>query len=341
MKDNNSYSSEEVRSGLILVITIGVLCTAFTHMLHSSLFDPLLVSLLLGILIGSSSMDMRKYQPGIARAISVFIPVGIVFYGLSSLNFARITEVEPSRLILIIAVMVIYFAVILLSGRLLKQRKQITYLTASGSAICGASAIAVASPAIEAEPDDVSISLLSVAIAAFVGFALVIPFIAALLDIKCRDFCFLSGSTLQFTGLVKIAERYTPFLRKDMQASEMLSLALTVKSVRYLGLLVVIPLFSSLVKKKLTFPWFLWAFLAAGVAGTWLYSIEGTRVHSKIVPYINPIHVISWSIAMTSIGLKADVKKLLSNNGAKALIMAFAGFFAAIFTFLAGIYFTL
>ena len=42
-------------------------------------------------------------------------------------------------------------------------------------------------------------------------------------------------------------------------------------------------------------------------------------------------------MAMAAIGLNADIKKLLSNNGTKALIMAFGGFFAAIAAFFIGL----
>jgi len=333
---NNSF--RKARSGMAIAILIGLSGYFFTYFLHSSLLDPLLIALILGIIMNSSTRNIKKYEPGISLASSIFIPIGIVFYGLNNLNFIKLTELEPSRLYLLLTVVFIYFFVILFLGRLLKQKKQITYLTASGSAICGASAIAVTSPAVEAEPDDISIALLSVAVAAFVGFALILPFVAVLFDMDCKDYSFLAGSTLQFTGLVKVAEQYTPFLRKDMLPSEMLSLALSVKAGRYLGLLIGIPLFSSLIKKKLTCPWFLWAFLLAGLAGTWIYSTQDASFQSALVSYINPIHAVSWSIAMAAIGLRANIKELLSHNGSKALVMAFSGFFAAIITFLAGVY---
>jgi uncharacterized integral membrane protein (TIGR00698 family) len=309
-----------------------------TEIIHSSILDPLIVALILGIVIKSTIGAGKKLEPGIIFASSISIPVGIIFYGLQNLNFTKLTELESTMLFLLMLVMFVYFAVILLLGKLLGQKKQITYLTASGSAICGASAIAVTTPAIDAEPDDVSISLLSVTVAAFVGFSIILPFVAALFDLTGKNYSFLSGTVLQFTGLVKVAEKYTPFLRKDAYASEMMSLALSVKAVRYLALLVAVPVFSSLIKKKLSAPWFLWAFLAAGLIGTWIYSTQGTIIHLKLARYIQPVHTISWSIAMSAIGLNADARELFSNNGAKALIMAFAGFIAATLTFLAGLY---
>ncbi|RJQ15126.1 MAG: putative sulfate exporter family transporter [Nitrospiraceae bacterium] len=332
-------SFRNTRAGLALAIVTGSAGYAITWAIQSPLLDPLLAALILGIALKSSIPGNKKFGPGVMLASSIFIPVGIVFYGLHNLNFAKLTEVAPVKLLLLIVVMVVYFTVIIFLGKLLKLKKQITFLTAAGSAICGASAIAVVSPAVEAEPDDVSISLLSVALSAFIGFALVLPFTAALFDLTCNNYCFMSGATLQFTGLVKVASKYAPFLSKEMQPDEMLSFALSIKAVRYLGLLVAIPLLSSFVKNKLTAPWFLWAFLAAGLLGTWLYTNQKIFFQATLAPYIQFVHTFSWSIAMSAIGLNADVKGLLSYSGSKSLIVAFTGFIAATAVFLAGLYF--
>ena len=331
-------SATNVRPGLTLSVIIGSICYFLTMYANSPLLDPLLLSLIFGIIIRSSIDDNKRFEPGISFAISLFIPFGIVFYGLHNLNFAKLNEVEPVLLVLLILVMLVYFAVIIFLGKLLKQKREITYLTASGSAICGASAIAVTSPALKAQADDVSISLLSVAMSAFFGFAIVLPLVSALLDMTCKNYCLLSGSVLQFTGLVKVAENYMPFLKKEVNQPEILSVGLSMKAIRYLGLIIVIPVFSSFIKKKVSAPWFLWAFIAAGLAGTWFYVHKTGFFLSSLVPYIKPVHNISWSIAMSSIGLNTDFREILSNNGAKALTMAFAGFFAAVLTFLAGQY---
>lgn len=337
-KSVSQRSVNDVLPGLALSVFLGLICYFLTVLVNSPMLDPLVISLITGITVRSAITDNKRLAPGISFASSLFIPFGIVFYGLNHLNFAKLTEVEPVWLILLLIVMLVYFFVISALGRLLKQKKQITYLTASGSAICGASAIAVTSPALDAEPDDVSISLLSVAMAAFFGFAVILPFVSAILDLTCRNYCLLSGSVLQFTGLVKVAENYMPFLKHDAHQPEMLSVALSMKAIRYLGLIVAVPVFSSFIKKRVSVPWFLWAFVGAGLIGTFIYSTGGEFFASSVVPYIKPVHNISWSAAMAAIGLHTDFKKIFSDYGAKALIMAFAGFLAAVLTFITGLY---
>jgi uncharacterized integral membrane protein (TIGR00698 family) len=337
-KSLSKTPSREIWQGLILALLIGLSGYGIRELTKSPAADPLLLALIIGIITRSIMGEHIKFKSGFSLAPAIFIPAGIAFYAMHNLNFAKLAEVEKGYIPIMIAVMIAYFAVILFLGNLLGQRKQITYLTATGSAICGASAIAVTSPAVEAEPEDISISLLSVAIAAFAGFSIIIPFFSSLFNLSCNAHCVLSGSILQFTGLVKISDYLTPYLQKDIHHANTISIALSIKAVRYIGLLITIPLFASLIKKKLYIPWFLWIFLLSGLIGTWIYVEKNTFYHSSLIPYIKPIHNISWAIAMAAIGLNADVKVLLSNNGTKAVLTAFAGFFAAILTFFSGLF---
>ncbi|MBU1783863.1 MAG: YeiH family protein [Candidatus Omnitrophica bacterium] len=324
--------------GIAVAVLVGLLGYGLKVMTKSPIADPLLAAMIIGVIAGTGIGKESKLRRGFVIAPVIFIPIGVIFYAAKNLNFTKFARVETSMVVLLIIIMVVYFAVILLMGKFLRQRKQITYLTATGSAICGASAIAIVSPAVDAEPDDVSISLLAVALTAGVGLFMFFPFLAILFDMTNRDYGLLSGSVLQFTGFVKAAVGTMPFLKIEIPAKELASLALSVKAVRYIGLLIAIPLFSSLVKKKFYIPWFLWAFLGAGLLGSWISATNEILYTKALVPFIRPIYNISWSIAMAAIGLNVDVKRLSSNNGIKALIMAFAGFLAAIAVFFIGVH---
>lgn len=337
MKELNiKNESAGVWPGLILALFIGLAGYGITIVVDSPLLDPLLIAMILGIVFRTVLGTRGQYRSGISFATVFFIPVGIFFYAANNLNFAKFAKVETTMSVLMIVVVLVYFIVILLTGRLLKQRKQITFLTATGSAICGASAIAITSPAVDAEPDDTAIALISVALAALVSFSIVLPFLATLFDITGRTYSLLSGSVLQFTGLVKVAVNNLPFLRTNMSELQLMELALSVKSVRFLGLLIAIPLFGSFVKKKFHIPWVLWVFLIAGLGGTYMY-VAHAKFYGVVIPKIKLIHDLSWSIAMAAIGLNADVRQLLSNDGIKSLVMAFAGTFIATVVFFAGL----
>lgn len=310
--------------GLLLAVVIGLIAYGIKLITKSPLADPLLIALLMGIVIRSVIGDSKRLTPGFILAPAIFIPFGAILYGAINLNFINFVRVDVNFMALLAVVMLVYFGTIIGLGRLLAQRKQITYLTATGSAICGASAIAITSPAVRAEPDDVSISLISVFIAAAFGLFILFPFLSSLFGLTDQVYALLCGTVLQFTGFVKASVGDLP--------KEFITLAISVKAVRYLVLLIAIPVFASLTKKRFYIPWFLWAFLCAGLIFTFVPAIA-----QALKPILKPALNILWATAMAAIGLNADIKALLSDNGLKAVAMAFGGFVAAILVFLLGV----
>ncbi len=334
--DNDKAGLRAKGPGLLLAAVIGALAYGSSRLLHSPIVDPLVLAMVAGVVFRTAVGRRTTFKAGFTAAPLVCIPIGITFYAVKNLNFAAYAEVRPTSMILAALIVFVYFATILILGRLLGQEDRITCLTAAGSAICGASAIAITSPAVDADSDDVSVSLLAVTTAAMVALFTLLPFVATTLGMTDQTYGLLSGSVLQMTGFVKAAVMNLPFLDRQLADKELVSLALSVKAARYLGLLIAIPLFASLTQKRLYIPWTLWLFLGAGLLGTWICVTHGDFYRTTLIPVVKPLYGVSWSIAMAAIGLNADVRRLLSNNGAKALIMAFAGCIAAIVTFFIG-----
>jgi len=328
---------KEGKKEILLAAIIGFLGYSISIITKMPVMDPLLVSMVIGIIIRAAIESKSKISFRSSIAPRVLIPIGVVFYAVKNLNFIKFAQVESNMMILLIFILLAYFGIILFLGKIFNLKNEITYLTATGSAICGASAITITSPVVEASEDDISISLLSVAIAAFVGLFIFFPFISILFNITDKTYGILSGSVLQFTGFVKAAVNDIPPLINEMPHKDIVSLALSLKAVRYLGLLIAIPVFGSLKKKKFYIPWVLWVFLCSGILGSWIYAVDKTFYSNVLIPMIKPIYTILWSIAMAAVGLTADVKKMLSNNGTKALLIAFLGFFAAIAVFFIGL----
>ncbi len=325
-----------VGPGLSLAALIGLLAYGLATLLRTPVADPLVIAIVAGVIVRTAIGRQTRCHEGFAAAPLVCIPAGIMFYAVKNLDFVVYARMQPTSIVLAALVVLVYFATILLLGRLLGQKDRISYLTAAGSGICGASAIAIASPAVDADSDDISVSLLAVTIAALVALFTLLPFVATTVGMTDQTYGLLSGSVLQMTGFVKAAVASLPFLSRELSDKELASLALSIKAARYLGLLVAIPLFASLMRKRLYVPWVLWLFLGAGLLGTAVHAADQQFYVATLIPTIKPVYGISWSIAMAAIGLNADVRQLLSNNGAKALIMAFSGCAAAIATFFVG-----
>jgi uncharacterized integral membrane protein (TIGR00698 family) len=337
--ENNSRPLTGVKAisfGLLISTVIGLGVNALVSLSGLSIADPLVVSLIIGIICRTVMGERQTFRDGVAFAPKVLLPIGIVFYALVNLNFMRLVESDLKANLLVLVIICAIFFVVILLGTWLGQKKQITYLVGIGSAICGASAIAVTSPAVNAESDDISISLLSVTIAALFGLFILFPFIAVIMNFTGTEYSFFAGSTLQFTGFVKAAVGKTPFLNKFLSNDELATMALSFKALKYLALVIAIPLLSSLTRGKLYIPPVVVLFILSAIAGTTFYLFDKEGYTKNLIPVIEPVYTFSWSIAMAAIGLNANLTELLSNNGARALIMSFAGFFAAVTVFLIG-----
>lgn len=97
-----------------------------------------------------------------------------------------------------------FYLVILLGTRLLRVDIGTGLLIASGSAICGAAAIAVLAPVVGARSRAVSMALIVTTTAGLTG-ALVYPLVADFLGLSSTTYGIFCGSTLQQMGVVRVA----------------------------------------------------------------------------------------------------------------------------------------
>ena len=326
--------SRGTTAAMTLAAFIGLTVSTITVGLDSAPFDPLLISLMVGILFGGMLGHRFPLWSGVPIATRWLIPVGIVFYALVNLDVANLIRLPGLTLATLLMVMSGGFITIVFLGWRGGQRRQITCLIAAGTAVCGASAIAMSAPSVEAEPDDVSVSLLAVTLAALLGLFIVLPFVVALLSLPSLDYGVAAGALLQFTGFVKEAVTRSFYLFPDGNLTEARQLAMAVKSARYFGLLIAIPLFASMAHKRIVIPKTLWLFVGAGVAGSLLRSGNDVWFVTEIKPLLQPFYLVLWSTAMAAIGLSADFRTLLSRKGWQAFKMAIVGFGVALALFL-------
>ena len=148
-----------------------------------------------------------------------------------------------------------------LIGRMLNVRGRISALISAGTAICGGSAIAAAAPGIEAEPEEISISLGTVFVLNAVALFL-FPFVGYALDMTQHQFGIWAAIAIHDTSsVVGAGTAYGP---------EALATATTVKLARALWIAPVALALMFLyrrrypnAKAKIAIPWFIGLFLIA------------------------------------------------------------------------------
>ena len=152
----------------------------------------------------------------------------------------------------------------LLLGRLFGVRQNTAYLIASGTAICGGSAIAAVGPVLGAADDEMSVSLAAVFVLNSVAL-LIFPLIGTALHLTQNQFGLWSALAIHDTSsVVGSAAKY---------GAVALIIATTVKLARALW---IVPLcfFTAAVKRtkaRINWPWFILFFVLAAVLNSTLH----------------------------------------------------------------------
>ncbi|WP_456473770.1 YeiH family protein [Candidatus Pyrohabitans sp.] len=292
MHTGGSRDIEEIAKGA----TVGMLLAliAYVISIHNPTLDALFLALFFGMgtraLIGREAISERALN----ASIRFFIPSGIILYS-SNIPFYIFGATSLLKIIEIFWIMALYFIVIITLGSILNMEKRTTALLATGSAICGASAIAILSPLIKARREDTSIAIMIITAVGLTG-AMVYPILRDLLHLSDLSYAFLSGATLHQTGLVKIAGSYA--------GEEVVSSALAFKGVRISMIALVAIAVPYFLERKPSFPLFIPVFLILSFLFSFIESLKNIAV------LISPFATFAFAIALASIGLRINMQSL-------------------------------
>lgn len=208
---------------------------------------------------------------------------------------------------------VISISTVLLLGFLLakifKIEKITGFLISAGTAICGGSAIAAISPVLKAKSNQISVALGVVFILNSVAL-LVFPAIGHALGLSQHQFGLWSAIAIHDTSsVVGAASKY---------GNEALQIATTVKLARALWIIpisLLTALFYKNSDQKIKIPWFIFLFVVAIVANTYIPQLQ------IISPYIIKIAKAGLTLTLFFIGAGLSVK-IMKSVGTEPLIMA-------------------
>lgn len=233
------------------------------------------ISPALALAIGMASGIFKIAQDDFVRNSKKFqkmlLQLSVVGLGFG-IQMQQAIEVGSNSFFITLITIVCTFIIAFGIGKLLKSERITTILVASGTAICGGSAIAAVSPSLKADSSQTSISLAIVfllnAIALFV-----FPYIGQFFGLDQAQFGTWSAIAIHDTSsVVGAAEVY---------GNEALNVATTTKLVRTLWIipLVLIISFGSNSKEKFTFPWFIFGFIGAMLINSYVTSAEPISTH--------------------------------------------------------------
>ena len=190
----------------------------------------------------------------------ILLQASVVLLGFG-MNLANVLKAGKDGVLFTIAT--IFGTLILgwLIGKLLKIGDKTSTLISSGTAICGGSAIAAVAPAIDADSEEISVSLATVFILNSVALV-TFPFIGHALDLTENQFGIWAAIAIHDTSsVVGASAKY---------GAESLQIATTVKLARALWIAPIALVFALFYgkkggKTKIAIPWFIFLFLLATV----------------------------------------------------------------------------
>lgn len=194
----------------------------------------------LGILAANLVALPELSMPGLAFAGKQLLRVGVVLLGFR-LVVGDVLTLGPTALLLVGAMAVATLTGVIVVGRLLGVSQALCLLTGTGFAICGASAVAAAQGAVDAEEEDVTAALGLVLLFGTLSIA-VLPLASSLLELPAAISGAWIGAAVHDVGQSVAAA--------EMVGNDALEVAILVKLARVLLLGPVLVVLSVLIRRK-------------------------------------------------------------------------------------------
>ena len=218
----------------------------FAALFIASFFLPTAVALLAGIAL---AVTLGSPFPVFTKKVSKYLlQASVVGLGFGMNLYSAVESGKDGMLFTIVSVVGVMVIGTLL-GRVFRLSRNNSYLISSGTAICGGSAIAAVAPIIDADDNDTTLSMVTVFVLNAVAL-LIFPAIGHLVGLSQEQFGTWAAIAIHDTSSV-----------------------VTVKLTRALWIIPMAIATTFIFKKKgkkISVPWFIFLFIAAMLANTYL-----------------------------------------------------------------------
>lgn len=283
------------------------------------------LAILFGIVLNNSMKLPAAFQEGLSYSGKKLLQYSIIFLGFS-MSIGQVSETGISSLRISLITILIAFLAAYLAGRFFKMNRVLTILIGFGTAICGGSAIAAASPILEADEEEIALSISTIFFFNILA-VFIFPFLGHLLQMSDAFFGTWAGTAINDTSSV-VAAGYT----YSQSAGD---LATIVKLSRALMIVPACLLFAAYryIKSKQSaqktnlkqiFPWFIAWFVLASLISSLGF------LPAAVIPYTKFISQWLMAMALAAIGAKVSFKQFKQAGAAPLLTGAFAWFCVAV-----------
>ena len=303
--------------GIALCFFIGLI--SYYLGLRYPLVGGAVFGILFGILIRNTAGVSRQLSPGISFTGKKLLKGAIIFLG-AGLNITQIYKTGLSSLSVMVFTLLTAYAAAYLLGRALQVPDNLIHLIGTGTAICGASAIAAISPIVEADDSEICYSISTVFLFNIIA-VLIFPQLGHLLHMTENTFGLWAGTAINDTSSVVAAG----YIFSDAAGAYATIVKLT-RTTMIIPIALIYVAFMASKKKqrakesgtdfsiKTIIPWFVLWFLAAACLNT-VGIISGAA--AAVLTWLGKFLII---MALAAVGLQADIRQMLG-VGIKPMVL--------------------
>lgn len=295
-------------------------------------FSPLIVGIILGMLYANSLRNHlpATWVPGIQFCTKQILRAGIILYGFR-LTFQSVVAIGGPAILIDCIVVTVTILLGLLVGKLLKMDRDLSLLTSTGSAICGAAAVLGAEPVVKGEPHKTAVAVSTVVIFGTLSmFIYPVLYRVGLFDLTPEQMGLYTGATLHEVahvvgaGNAMGAEIADPAIIVKMIRVMLLAPVLVIMGFALARGVKAVPATATPVgspeKTKITIPWFAFGFLL--VIGINSLLPQNLVWLDSLVNGINQLDTFMLTMAMTALGAETSFDKF-KKAGFKPFLLAF------------------
>jgi uncharacterized integral membrane protein (TIGR00698 family) len=305
--------------GLLLAIAIGLLALLLGR--WAPLIGGPVIGIVLGILVRNLLSPGVRYTPGIAFTGKKVLQWSIIALGFG-LSLDQVAKTGLESLSVTLVTMTVAFLAAWLLGRWLGVHDKLKILIGVGTAICGGSAIAAVTPIIRPDDHDTAFAISTIFLFNLIA-VLLFPLLGHLMHMSDLGFGLWAGTAINDTSSVVAAGYSYSHAAGDYATIVKLTRATLIIPVCLVLAFVV----AAREKRKHAeagstghfslasiFPWFILWFLVASAVRT------AGLIPVAIQPSIHLLAEFMIIVALTAIGLSADLRKMIS-SGARPILL--------------------
>jgi uncharacterized integral membrane protein (TIGR00698 family) len=309
-------------------------CSAFyiseTKWMQYLSFSPLTIGIILGMIYANTLRRHlpEEWIPGITFSSKKLLRLAIILYGFK-LTFQNVEQVGIEAILIDIAVIAGTIVLGMLVGKLLGIDGELSLLTATGSAICGAAAVLGVEPVLDNKPYKTAVAVSTVVLFGTVAmFLYPIIYHTGLFSLAHAQWGIYTGATVHEVAHVVGAA--------NAMGNGIVATAIIVKMIRVIFLAPVLLAYAVIIsrrqrkngltvgKKKITIPWFAFGFIAVIVFNSF------NLLPTTVVADVNYLDTFLLTMAMTALGMETDFNKF-KQAGVKPFLLALILFVWLIF----------